>query len=143
MKKLLILTGLMAFTTLGHAQLGGLGVPAVVFATNSIPHATTNSAQRIFYAEQGKEMGLQVTFALVSATNSTVTLSFSKSLDGVNFENASSFSYGIPDNGTNTRVWVTNVTISGVRAIRLDSIGHTNTATAGDVTNFVLKASTK
>src|SRR5579862_1565144 len=87
--------------------------------------ATSNSVAMVntlFF----QSLSLQASFAMSAATSSNVVFSFSRSIDGLNWDSPTAWS--VPANGTNVVSSMTNLTVNGAAWVRLSSVQNTSPA---------------
>ena len=121
MKKLLL--SLIALAAVAASAQDNYWAPTMLFSSESLPTKTlTNGTSSAYctntYTLAGKELGLQVNVKALVYVTSNITVSVSKSLDGVNWHNWTAFS--LAANGTTPATWTTNFTANSIKMVRVD-----------------------
>jgi hypothetical protein len=81
------------------------------------------------------------TWKLDGAGTNNVVLTFDRSVDGTNWDTKDPYVFTVPNTGTTTVNWLTNLTVDTMGYIRLKTIVN---GTAGQaMTNLTIKAATK
>lgn len=139
-KLLSVIAAVFAFAVNAQAQRY---VDALSGGTNNIAASTLKSATNsaiILGRLPGGEVGVQADYVLDGAGTSAVTFVFERSVDGVTFDAATTYTLSGAAAGTARVANTTNFTVDGFPYLRVKSMQNTNSSS---VTNLYLRYTIK
>lgn len=141
----LFICAIVAFAAQGFAQVSTSPYyrfsSVLSAATQNVARSATSNYTSDIYPTKSGELAVALSFKLNNTGSSSVTVNFTKSVDGVTFETTPTHSIVVAANGATAVNVVTNFSIGSVGAVRLASIVNGNSG--GDVTNLVVKVGWK
>lgn len=151
MKKLIqilaVAVGLAVLLPGANAQTGYNWNTLLAGGTNNVTELSTNTTfagfttTPVIHAPLAGTIGLEFSYKMISACNlSNIVVTFSRSLDGVNYETTGAHSFTTLCNGTNTVGVVTNITLGACGYLKLTGL---NTTATNAMTNVVMRWSYK
>lgn len=142
MKHVITILAALALFAFGAQAQGNYQAASLLSTTASITAGATTNYNTVINVTKWDEIALQLSYKLAAATanNSNVTVTLSRSLDGVNWGTADKLVFTLAANSTNQVSTITNIDTGSIGYYRLDSIANANTNT---MTNILVRFAVK